>query len=242
MSDLPATRRYDETEVSRLLKRAAELQRAAPSVPGPTGLTLSELEEIASEAGLDVTMLRRAAAELDAAGAGGPATLGVRLAGAPLRILLEQTLPYEVPDTVFAELVPLIQVASSAVGQASQVGHSLTWSAQTQSSVSSFQVLVSVCKGETRIRIEARFDNLAGALFGGGLGGFGGGVGIGAGGALAAALGGGALFFAIPAAIIGGTYAAARAIFGSYVNGRKRTLERLMERIVEILAPHDPTD
>jgi len=52
MAELPA-RRYNEKEVARLLKRASELQRSSPAAPNPSGLTLTELEDIAREAGLD---------------------------------------------------------------------------------------------------------------------------------------------------------------------------------------------
>jgi len=241
MSDLPVTRRYNEKEVSRLLKRAAELQRSERSVPSPAGLTLAELEEIAGEAGLDIASLRRAAAEIDAAGTSGTSGLGLRIAGAPMRVLLERTLPFEAPEVAFEELVPIIQLGTDSPGQLSQVGRTLSWSSQSQATPGALTVLVSVRKGETFIRIEERFANLAGGLFGGIGGGLGGGIGIGAGGAIAAALGGGA-FFAIIPAVVGGVFLGVRTIFRSVVNNRKRKLEALMERILETLRPHAPTD
>lgn len=239
MSDLPATRRYNEKEVSRLLRRAAQLQRAAPSVPNPTGLTLAELEEIAGEAGLDVTLLRRAAAELDAGSAGSPSSFGARLAGAPTRLLLERILPFEVPDEAFAELVPLIQSGAGAPGTASQVGRTLSWASQGQTAPGSFQILVSVRKGETLIRLEERFSNLAGILFGAGSG-VGAGIGVGVGGALASAAGGGALFVALPIAAVSAIFLAARTAFRFVVTRRKRTLGELMDRIVDALLQHAP--
>jgi hypothetical protein len=241
MADLPANRRYNEKEVSRLLKRAAQLQRSERSVPSPTGLTLGELEEIAAEAGLDIASLRRAATELESSGTRGTSSLGLKIAGAPTRLLLERTLPFEAPDQAFEELVPIIQVGTDTPGQLSQVGRTLSWSSQAQANPGALTILVSVRKGETLVRIEERFGNLAGGLFGGGMGGFGVGVGI-AGGAIASTLGGGALFFAFPAAIIAGSYAAARTIFRSVVTRRKRALDQLMERIVEALRSHAPSD
>ena len=60
-------RTYTEQEVAALLERAAELQaQAARRNEHRPGLTLPELEAVAAEAGLDPTLLREAAAELDA--------------------------------------------------------------------------------------------------------------------------------------------------------------------------------
>lgn len=241
MADLPVTRRYNEKEVSRLLKRAGELQRSERSVPSPTGLTLAELEEIAAEAGLDIASLRRAATEIESSGPGGSSSLGLKVAGAPTRLLLERTLPFEATDQAFEELVPVIQVGTDAPGQLSQVGRTLSWNSQSQANPGALTILVSARKGETLIRIEERFANLAGGLFGGVLGGAGGGLGIGAGGAIAAALGGGALFVAIPAVVVGGVFTGVRTIFRTVVNRRKRTLDSLMDRIIETLGQHAPS-
>lgn len=227
-------RRYDEKEVSRLLRRASELQRALPASPDPTGLTLRELEDIAAEAGIDPRLLRQAAVELERSGS--PAAgLGPALAGAPLKILLERTLPFEVPDSVFATLVPVIQVAADAQGQASQVGRSLTWHSQSQSNPRGLQVLVSVRSGETLVRIEERYGGVAGALFGGMVAGGGIGAGVGLGGALGGVLGSVALAVTFPVIILVGTYAGARAIYAGIVRRRSRILDRLLHDLVELL-------
>jgi len=237
MTNLPAERRYNEREVSRLLKRAAELQRSSPAAPNPTGFSLVELESIAAEAGLDAAHLRQAAMELDAAGMGAfPPGMARTLAGAPLKIVLERTLAVEAPETAFATLVPLIQIAADAPGQASQVGRTLTWHSQNPSNPRGLQILVSVRAGQTHIRIEERYGGLAAALFAGGLGGVGGGVGIGAGGAIGGVLGSIALAVAIPITIITATWVGSRALFRSIVRRRTRVLEELLQRITEELA------
>ena len=113
------------------------------------------------------------------------------------------------------------------------MGKTLTWSSRSDTNTSSQQVLVSSRNGETMVRIEERLGGLAGALFGGFLGGVGGGVGLGAGGALAAVLGSAAFAVAFPLVVIGGSYAAARAIFADQVRKRRSRMEELMDRIVE---------
>lgn len=241
---LPApARRYNEKEVALLLKRASELQRAAPSVRDPTGLTLRELEEIASEAGLDSAMLRQAAAELDAGLHGAQAGLATRLAGAPLRLVLERTVPSELLESTYAELLPLILTAADRPGFASQVGQTFTWTSQDQANVRQLQVMISSAGGTTRIRLEERYAGLAGGIFGGGLGGVGGGVGGGLGGALGGALGSLTLGVGIPAVVIALSYAGCRAIYRHTVNRRREVLERLLndlEQRVSRPAPPAP--
>lgn len=235
MSELPtAPRRYGEDEVSRLLKRATELQRAQPTSPEPSGLTLRELEEIALEAGIDPSLLRRAADELDTV-VEPLGDLGSTLAGAPTRIVLERVLDHEVPESAFGPLVPIIQVAAEAPGQASQVGRSLTWHSHNPSNPRSLQVVVTAHRGQTTIRIEERYGGLAGAIFGGVMGGVGGGVGMGVGGAVAGIAGSVALALAIPVAALGASYWISRAAYSRIVRRRHKVARSLMESLVEQL-------
>jgi hypothetical protein len=238
MSDLPTpSRRYDEKEVGLLLKRAAELQRASPRVPDPSGLTLRELEDIAAEAGLDASMLRQAAAELDSEIRPGAAGIGASLAGAPLRVALERVVDGELDTASCSELLPLVLTAADLAGHASQVGQTFSWTSQDATNVRQMHVLVSSSNGRTRFRVEERYSGLAAAIFGGGLGGIGGGLGAGAGGALAAALGSVALGVGIPVAVFGVTYLGCRAVFRRYVSRRRKVLERLLQELVEQSTP-----
>ena len=74
-------RLYDEKEVGKLLERATELQREDPvRAAASGGLSLSELEEIAAEAGIDPDSSAapprkwRRAARSPRAGRGSPAS------------------------------------------------------------------------------------------------------------------------------------------------------------------------
>lgn len=223
-------RRYTEKEVGIILRRATELQRAEPTARDPSGLTLTELEEIAVEAGIDTHMLRRAARDLETHQ---PSTLGGQVAGAPTMIKLERVVAGEFPAEHLDELVPVIQVATAGQGHASAVGKTLTWSSRTDSNTSSQQVLVSANNGETIIRIEERYTGLAGAVFGPIMGGVGGGVGMGVGGAVGGAIGSVAFGILFPLTIITGSYFAARAVFAAQVAKRRRAAEGLMDELVE---------
>jgi hypothetical protein len=57
---------YTAEEVTALIERASELQAQTGSTGAPRGgLTLTELEGVAAEAGLDAALLGRAAQELN---------------------------------------------------------------------------------------------------------------------------------------------------------------------------------
>lgn len=223
-------RRYSEKEVGLILKRATELQRAEPSVPNPEGLTLGELEEIASEAGIDASLLRRAANELHTLQ---PTGLGSRLAGAPIEIVIERTIEGEMPRDRLEELIPVMQSATAGQGTASAVGGTLTWSSRSESNTSSQQVLVSARDGRTLIRVEERLGGLAAGLFGGIMGGVGGGVGFGLGGALGGLAGSVAVGVTLPFVVLVGSYALARAIFSGQVKRREAAAHALMDRLAE---------
>lgn len=226
----PDPRKYSEDEVGLILRRATEMQRAEPTAPDPTGLTLGELEEIAAEAGIDPRLLRRAASELQAAG---PQTFVSRVTGAPVSIEIERWVDGEIPSSSLEELVPTIQSATAGKGTASAVGRTLTWSSRSESSTSAQQVLVSARDGQTLIRIEESLDGLAWGMFGGIMGGIGGGVGLGVGGALSASAGLLAGLVAFPLVMLGGSYFMARGIFTALVKHRVRAANAFADQLVQ---------
>jgi hypothetical protein len=222
MSEFPV-RRYDEQEVRWLLERVGELQRTS-TVPGTAGLTLAELEAIASEAGLDPALMRRAARDLAASK---PLRSGGIL-GAPLSIAIERTLPFEISEAAFGRLLTTIEAAGGP-GQANQIGQTFSWQSRRAESGRSMQLRVSVADGATTISVEENFGSLAGGLFGGVLGGVGGGFGIAGGTAIGIALHSVALALGLPALVIGTTFLSLRAGFKRYVRKRYSILQRLLD-------------
>lgn len=224
-------RLYDDDEVSRLLKRASEIQ--AREGVGPTrasGFSLAELEEIASEAGIAPAHLRQAAAELEGAGPRGGWSWAT---GEPVGILLERVVPVDLPATAFEQVMVEIQNDAATQGQASLVGRTLTVQSDAPNRSSTLRILVTSRNGQTRIRIEERLHQLAGGLFGGIIAGVGGGLGVGAGVGLGAGVLGSALFaVAVPVGVIGASFFLARGIFSRIARRRQRVLADLMERLV----------
>lgn len=226
-------RLYDEKEVTRLLKRATELQREEPvRAAGGGGLSLDELADIAAEAGIDPRHLRRAAMEMDIGG--GEATLGSRLAGEATTLSQEAVLPGELPDWGFERLVIVAQRVSREHGQPSLLGRSLTWKAETASKSRSLQVVVSVRRGETHIRVEERLQQLAGQVFGVSMAAVGGSVGMAVGIPVAIeVLGSGLLAFGFPVGAVALSYIAGREIYRKLVRRRRGVVAELTGQLAQ---------
>lgn len=228
-------RRFDEREVALIIQRAGELQQKSATAADRGGMSLVELEQIAREAGLDPALVRRAALELDDQ----RSAASSRLAGAPLRILLERTFQGEVSTDEFEGLVAEIRRSMSDPGVVSVLGRSVTWSpspsgAGRRGATRRLGVTISPRNGQTTLRIEESFGQLAGGLFGGIMGGVGGGMGT----SLGMSVGIGVLHSALAATgIVGGVallaYGGARGIYTLTVNRRRRELELLRDRLAE---------
>ncbi|MFU8860804.1 MAG: hypothetical protein ACNA8K_10290 [Cyclonatronaceae bacterium] len=70
---MSSKRVYSEEEVARLFRRAVELEadRSVARDDGAgAGLTISEIEQIAAEAGIDPELIQKAATELETGGGG----------------------------------------------------------------------------------------------------------------------------------------------------------------------------
>jgi hypothetical protein len=246
-------RRYSDEEVQQLLERAAELEAEHRSSRTPRdGPTLRDLEGIAAEAGIDPALLRRAAEELEGSPAAALAPLArgtpSRFLGAPATVEYVRTVPVEATGPILESLIPLIRHATDGRGQCTVAGRTLTWVstppwAATWAPPSSYggavnametlQGSISVRRGSTRIVIQERLGPLAGGIFGGLMGGLGCGVGFGVGFGVGLGALGSVLFASVfPPAILGGSYLAARAIYGSHVRDRHVALTRLMDDLV----------
>lgn len=226
----PGGRRFDDDEVSRILERAAEMQHRAPLAPRETsGMTLAELEQVASEAGIDPQHVRDAAAALER---DVPALSGGRaLLGAPIRLELERVVEGEIAPGAYEAFAETIRHTISSPGYVSTLGKSFEWNSANPQRV--LRVTITPRAGRTLIRIEERFGNLVGGLFGGIVGGAGGG----GGGTALGVIGGafhhiGLALVAAGAALVG-SFLLARTIFRGVVRQRARQLGQLLDALVE---------
>lgn len=223
---------YGDKEIGQILKRATELQQAEPNLGPGGGMTLAELEEVASEAGISLDHLRRAALEIDT---GAPASsFWAPLLGEDVGLVREVTLPGEVPRERFEDLLGTIQGTVSDHGQPTLVGRTLTWQGQAADQNRRIRVVVSSRDDATLIRIEENLSQMAGGLFGGVVGGVGLGVGLGMGLPFAlSVLGSAAAAVVFPAATVGLTYIGVREAYRRVVQRRRRAMDHLLGRLVQ---------
>ena len=225
--------RFPEAEAARILERAAELQRHATDA---TRMTIAELEEAASSAGIEPVYVRRAAAELSLRQARRD-----RLSptiGGPRSILLEVTVDGEIPVPAYEYVIEAVRRQTGELGVASLIGRSLTWTALPSHSRAgpgwsrTIALTIVPRAGRTRIRIEEKLDQLVKGVFGT-LGG------VGAGSALVPI---------IPLALVGapglipiglglwlaGFWSLGRKVYRQRVEARERELHGALQAILEI--------
>ena len=98
-------RTYTEEEVSRLIKRAVELEaeRSISKESNRTGLNLTDLEQIASEAGIDPDLIKHAAKELDSHTAKKPYSAEAKIKQS--EIVFEEWIAMEPDPAIFEDLI-----------------------------------------------------------------------------------------------------------------------------------------
>ncbi len=152
-------RRFTDRDVALILRRAVELDKDAPQESSVRGLTLRDLQEIASEVGIDPASVTRAVEELE--GRRGPGSVSY-LGPAPVNRQI-RALPGELTREVLGELVRIVDRTVPAHGTITEALGSVRWSAQGR--ILSRQVSLEPSQEETLIRVEERFtDRFRGAL------------------------------------------------------------------------------
>lgn len=238
-------RKFNDEEVALIIKRAAELQQTELIAQDPSNaLSLSEVEEIAKEAGIDPALIRRAASTLDKPS---ESTRPSAWVGAPTRLVFERVVDGEIPVDAYEPIVNEIRRTFGDNGVPSVLGRTLAWTSTSTGGrrhSRGRQIDVSVMSrgGVTTIRVEEELRNTAGALFGGLVGG-------GTGGTSGLSMGIGLGAFHSPALAVamlfvfgGGFYSIARAIYGSIARKREKQLRDLTDRVQQqvegaVLAP-----
>jgi hypothetical protein len=221
-------RLYREEEVAEILQRAVGLERRRQQEQ--PALSLAEIEVIARESGIEPSLVRQAARELELQKSSGLAT---RLLGAPPTRTVERLVEGELTQELHELVATDIREALGTVvmmGQVSTVGRALTWTGFGSSGA--IEVHVSPRDGQTLIRIDSNSKNVAGGLFGGIIGGVGGGLGSNVAWLVPRFLGLPWVAGLLAAAgVIGGAYALARLIYGSAVGRVHRKMDQLADTL-----------
>jgi hypothetical protein len=148
-------RRFTDREIGLILKRAVELEEGSSSTAlgAPRGLTLDELEEIAREAGINPTMVGRAAAELESR----KSLETVRLLG-PTGVRREvRLLPGRMPREAAAALMRVVDQEVEAQGTVVEALGGVRWTSNSR--FLDTQVSVEPSGDDTLLRVEERYSN-----------------------------------------------------------------------------------
>ena len=228
-------RLYNDETAGQVLRRAAELQHEShvPAHAGD-GLSATELEQIANEAGIDPAFVRQAIVEAQVSS---PETDRSRFLGEVKTLESIEVLEGEVSPDSMDQMVEEVQRAFADGGTVTRTGRSATWSASrtlASSRLSSLVVAITARDGQTEVRITERLDNLSTALFVG-LGFGGSAVGVAISGAVGMGEFGNPLVFAAMAVTaVTGFVGAARTLYTRSARKRRRELQRLLGRLVDV--------
>jgi hypothetical protein len=153
--------KLSDSQVRRILERAAELEGEHPTEEG--ALSIGAVEQVAAEVGIPPELVREAARELaQPPGSGALATAVDEPAPpGPRRDALtaDRTVEGELPESGYEALVAEIQAALGIVGHVSTVGGTLTWSPAAPAGEGR-RVIVTVTRqaGQTRIHVEEHLE------------------------------------------------------------------------------------
>lgn len=231
-------RQFRQEDAVEIVRRAAELEATVPT----TTMTLGGVEALGAEVGIAPELVRSAASELElrrdaipVAPTGTPPAAHP-IAGGPIRLFYERVVPAELAEQDFVAVVEEIRRFVGNAGQVGQLGRSFTWHIGPGTSLQrDLEVSVTVRGGVTRIMVQEHLKHLLGAVYGpiaGGMGGAGFGL---LGGIIAGALNN-PLAAAVAAPVwLLVTYGTGRFIYGRMSRKRSRELERLADRVAEVV-------
>ncbi|MFN0099595.1 MAG: hypothetical protein ACKVS7_13035 [Gemmatimonadaceae bacterium] len=172
LSPVPADRRFDRAETSRILQRAVELQPIVPTAVAEAtdGVTLAQLVAAAEEAGISADAVRRAASELAT-----PEALRTSpWLGAPARLVEERIIPREIPATEFDAVTDEIRRRFGMTGVVSATPRGVTWSSLPPGAAAPqgrrIAVSLAVRVGKTVLRVEEDLGHDIAGYFGAGIG------------------------------------------------------------------------
>jgi hypothetical protein len=143
-------RRYSDEEFALILKTASEEEAAQVAAAPQQGLTLAEIQEIATAVGIDAQSVARAAALV-------PSMHGDtanRLIGASPRQRLEHTISGVVQAEDLGSVVDVARRALDIQGETREVMGGLEWKGSSATTT----VMVSISPGEDETRLQVSCD------------------------------------------------------------------------------------
>lgn len=154
MADEPI---YSEKESAQILERAAQLQHGEGELKDTRQMSLGELEHVATEAGIDKELVRRAAAELAVRGG---AAVGPAASTASGLIAVEAVVMGDASEETHEVMLGEARRSLGDVGTADVMGRTLSWYTDANG------LEVASRDGVTTIRLTEKTSGLAAETFG----------------------------------------------------------------------------
>jgi len=143
------SRRFTEREVALVLRKATEMEEApGGGAPDMGGLSLRELEQIATEVGISPASIRRAVTDLDTRRGKS------ELTHIPLTRQAMRGVEGELDQEDIARLIQHVEGSSDQVGVVTEALGGTQWTARDRFRTT--QVSITPAKGETRVRVVER--------------------------------------------------------------------------------------
>ena len=141
-------RRYNEKQVGEILKRSGEIQTGLSPDPDAHGVTLEELQRVASEVGIEPHVVQQAALEVDSGAKGKAASAKV----------LDHTVDGPVTDEQWEDMVISLRQRTGKSGSTTTQGTTREWTADTD--MGSLTLTASTRNGRTRYRLFGDATNV----------------------------------------------------------------------------------
>lgn len=156
MGDSSEERQFSDEELAKILKTATELQAGGAE----RGLSRAQLDQVASEVGIDAALVARALRELDA-----PKTdrAAVTLLGAPSEFVVERVLPMEAGSTAHELALNAVRDACSDIRDIAQLGRQFNCRAKL--GAAHVEVGVTTTDGSTTVRVRVHLNDVIAETF-----------------------------------------------------------------------------
>ena len=152
--------RFTRDEISKILKRAVELEHDRNNIDDSDGLTLQELQQVSKEVGIDPKYIQQALRELQT-----PAkSLTSNILGGPFKYHIIETAPGILTEEEWEEFVSEIRRIHGGIGKTSKLGNTFEWE-QRKQEVGYIQVYLSPKKDHTSIHLNANYRYYASMIY-----------------------------------------------------------------------------
>lgn len=152
--------RFNRDEISKILKRAAELEHNENIDDDSDGLTLQELQQVSKEVGIDPKYIQLALRELQTP----TRSLTSNILGGPFKYNILEAAPGTLTEEEWEEVVSEIRRIHGGIGKTSKLGNTFEWE-QRKQEIGYIQVSLSPKKDHTKIHINANYRYYASMIY-----------------------------------------------------------------------------